>query len=101
MRVAPAAGYCFEFLFVLGPIMQRGRIEVCPRFPDQGVNFGVDLNAGKDRRIPQRSIQLAFKHWLKIDDTRRVVVKTYTQNVWPDLLHRRNAANLMFHSNQF
>jgi hypothetical protein len=77
--------------------MKNRRIEICPVWPAQSVNFRVDVNLRKNRRVLQGTIQFPLEDRTEIDRLRRAVFELYAQSERPDFLKRYNSMNFMRH----
>ena len=71
---------------VLGPIVQRSRIEVSARRPNQGVDLRVKADLAKGGGVTEGTEKLAFKNGLKVEGAAQPIVKADKQGVGRDVL---------------
>ena len=82
---------------MLRPVMQNGRVKICPGRPYESVNFGIKADTIELRRIAERTIQLAFENRLEVDLTAQPVIKPDAKAEGADALERVNSIKLMCH----
>src|SRR6266581_5675980 len=98
MSIAPLLRCGTERGFVLRPVMQRGRVEVRSRWPDERVNLWIQSNLREHRRVAQRPVKFAMEHWLKVDGAAQTVVELDSQHILSSLLERHDSMNRVTHS---
>src|SRR5438093_13415504 len=97
MSMAPLLRCGTERGFMLRPVVQRGRVKVRSRWPDERVNFWIQPNLREHRRVAQRPVKFAMKHWLKVDCAARTVVELDSQHKLSSLLERHDSMNRVTH----
>src|SRR2546427_5965100 len=81
LGLLPVLGKLSQSLFMQGPVVQRGRIEVRSVGPDQRLDFPIDPNLVKQFHVTQGAVQLACENRAKIDRLLGSVVKANAQRV--------------------
>ncbi len=75
IRLAPSLSGGAECSFVLGPIVENRRVEIGSGWPNHRVNFWIESDLGKERRIAERSEKFAFEDRLEINRPRQAIAE--------------------------
>ena len=70
---------------MVGPIVQRSRIEVGARRPNQGVDLRIKADLAKGGGVTEGAEKLALKNGLKVDGAAQPIVKAHEQRVRRDV----------------
>ena len=96
-RLAPALRSSTKSRLVLGPIVERSRVEVRSARPDDRMNLPVEGDLSKNRRVAQRAVKLALEKPLEINGAGQTIVEAQAQRVRRDALDGGNAVKGMIH----
>ncbi len=75
---------------MLGPVMERRRIEIRAIGPNQCTNLWINANLVEQRQLPQRAKQLAPENGPEVDHLLGFVVKGHAERIGR---HDANVAN--------
>ena len=95
--MAPALCRSTKSRLVLGPIVERSRVEVRSARPDNRMNLRVESDPCKNRGVAERAVKLALKKPLEVDGAGQAIVEAQAKRVRPDGLDRGDAVNGMVH----
>ena len=83
---------------MLRPIVERCRVEIRARRPDDSVHLRIEADLLEQAWIPQRSEQFARENWFKINRADQSIIESQAQRIRSDSLDFFNAINRMFHT---
>lgn len=93
----PTPGHFSKSLLVLGPVMQRGWIEVGAVGPQQGVDLGIYGDLAKQFLFPERAVEFSGKDRPKVDGLFDSIVEVDSKCIIRDDLEGGNAVDGMLH----
>ncbi|GDY21390.1 hypothetical protein LBMAG56_27370 [Verrucomicrobiota bacterium] len=82
---------------MLGPIVERSRVEVRAAGPDDGMNLRVECNLRESHWVAEGAVKLTLKNRLEIHGARKTVVEVEAQRIRADLLESSDAVKRMVH----
>ena len=76
--MAPAFGRSTKSRLMLGPVVERSRVEIGPARPDDRMHFRVQRDLRESRRVVERPVKLALKNRLEINRACEAVIEAQT-----------------------
>ena len=77
--MAPALSRSTKSGLVVRPIVKRSGVEVRSTRPDDRMNFRVESDLSKNRRVAERAVKLALQNPLKINRAGQAIVEVQVE----------------------
>jgi hypothetical protein len=82
---------------MVGPVVERRRVEVGSGRPDESMDLWIDLHRGEESAIPERAVHLTFEDGLQVNLPGAAIIETDPKPIIAEKLDGSHAIDRVVH----